>query len=312
MKYYLAFDIGGTNIKFGVLDDNANILEKGKVSTTACGESIIANIVKIKEKYGALYDLKGVAFSMPGFVNVDSGYLQTAGAIDDFYGINFKQMIAEKLSLPVELENDVNCVALAEKWRGNAQDTANFICITIGTGIGGAICINNQLCRGHNYMAGEFGFMMLDNVFTSNDKQNASMSFCASVKEGLRRRYCDAEGILDIDEISGEDIYRLAENGNETAKSVIEHFYQSIALGLYNLTFILNPQKIIIGGAISERYEIFPEIKRKFQEIIDSQNAIQQFTVNDFVSIESSRFNNDSGIIGAVYHYLTMTESRHS
>lgn len=310
MKYYLAFDIGGTTIKFGVLDQYANILAKDKVTTELSGRSIIANILKIKEKYSALYDLQGVAFSMPGFVNVETGYLQTGGAINDFYGINFKEIMTEKLALPVELENDANCVALAEKWMGTARDTDNFICITIGTGIGGAIFVNNKIVRGHSYMAGEFGYMLTNNTFESEHPESGSMSKTASVKEGLREAYVKAKGNLSLEGISGEDVYRFATEGNPVAKKVIAKFYQSIAIGLYNLTFILNPEKIIIGGAISERDEIFAKIEESFQQIIDSQPSLKKIRVADIVSIEHSKFNNDSGMIGAVYHFLNMTQSQ--
>jgi len=309
MKYYLAFDIGGTTIKFGVLDQDANILAKDKVTTELSGSSIIANILKIKKKYSALYDLQGVAFSMPGFVNVETGYLQTGGAIQDFYGINFKEIMTEKLALPVELENDANCVALAEKWMGTAQDTDNFICITIGTGIGGAIFVNNKIVRGHSYMAGEFGYMLINNIFESEHPENAAMSQSASVKEGLRDAYVNAKGNLSVEEVSGEDVYRFAKEGDPVAKKVIAKFYQSIAIGLYNLTFILNPEKIIIGGAISERDEIFAKIEESFQQILDSQGPLKKIRVADFVSIEHCQFNNDSGLIGAVYHFLNMTQS---
>lgn len=81
MKHYLAFDIGGTTIKFGVLDQNANILEKDQMTTELSGSSIIANLIKIKEKYSALYDLQGAACSMPGFVDVETGYLKTGGRL---------------------------------------------------------------------------------------------------------------------------------------------------------------------------------------------------------------------------------------
>ncbi|MFT7053108.1 MAG: beta-glucoside kinase [Psychromonas sp.] len=309
MKYYLAFDIGGTTIKFGVLDQNANILVKDKVTTELSGSSIIANLIKIKEKYSALYDLQGAAFSMPGFVDVETGYLQTGGAIKDFYGINFKKIMTEKLALPVELENDANCVALAEKWMGTAQDTANFICITIGTGIGGAIFINNQIVRGHSYMAGEFGYMLINNIFESEHPENASMSKTASVKEGLRDAYVNAIGNLSVEDVSGEDVYRFAKEGDPVAEKVIDKFYQSIAIGLYNLTFILNPEKIIIGGAISQRNEIFSKIEENFQRILDAQGPLKKFKVADLVSIEQCQFNNDSGLIGAVYHFLNMTQS---
>ena len=266
MKFYLSFDIGGTNLKYGVLNKRGEILQRGKVQTELSGDAIINSIVAIKEKYASLYAFEGVAFSVPGFVNIESGYLKTGGAIKDFYEFDFKQILMEKLLLPVELDNDVNCVALAEKWQGNAQTSKNFLCMNIGSGIGGAIFLNDQLIRGHQYMAGEFGYMLTDNIFSCDDKR-VTMSNTASVKDGLRRRYIKQKSDLTLEQVSGEDIYHLAAQGDAIAQQTIEQFYQSLAIGLYNLTFILNPEKILIGGAISERSELFTAIKQNFQKI---------------------------------------------
>ena len=307
MKHYLSFDIGGTQIKFAVLTEDGEIIEQSKMDTAIQGEQIINDIVDVKTQLASKYELHGVAFSMPGFVNVDTGFLQIGGAIDDFYEINFKEIMAERLALPVELDNDVNCVAFAEKWLGKAQHSDNFICITLGTGVGGAVCLNGKISRGHNYMAGEFGYILTNNIFDSQDKANCSMNFTASVREGLRRRYSTIQQV-DIASVSGIDIYHLADAGDVIAKQVIDEFYQSIAIGLYNLTFILNPEKILIGGAISTREEIYPAIASKFQAIIDEHIAIKKFSVADFVSIESTHFKNDAGLIGALYHFLQMTK----
>ena len=309
MKFFLSFDIGGTNLKFGILNKRGRILQQGKVQTELSGDAIIDSIVAIKEKYAPLYDFEGVAFSVPGFVNIETGYLKTGGAIKDFYEFNFREILMKKLALPVELDNDVNCVALAEKWQGNAQTSGNFLCMNIGSGIGGAIFLNDQLIRGHQYMAGEFGYMLTENIFSSDDKR-VTMSDTASVRAGLRRRYSKQKGDLTLEQVSGEDIYHLAAQGDEVARQTIEQFYQSLAMGLYNLTFILNPEKILIGGAISERSEIFPAIKENFEKILAMQNDLQAFSVEQLVSIESCKFNNNSGLIGAVYHFITMAERR--
>lgn len=307
MKHYLSFDIGGTQIKFAVLTPHGEIIEQSKVDTPNHGEQIINEIVKIKIQLSSKYTLQGVAFSLPGFVNVDTGFLQSGGAIKDFFEINFKEIMIEKLSLPVELENDVNCVALAEKWLGNAKNSENFICITIGTGVGGAIYVNGEIVRGHSYMAGEFGYMLTCDVFKAHYKGRTNMSFTASIREGLRRNYCNLQQ-QEIETLSGLDIYYLAEQGDIIAQQVINEFYQSIAIGLYNLTFTLNPQKILIGGAISARDEIFPAIKNKFQQILDVTPSPDRFLVDDFVTIERTHFKNDSGLIGALYHFLQMTK----
>jgi len=306
MKYYLSFDIGGTQIKFAVLTELGDIIEKSKIATSSHGDQIITDIVAVKTKLAEKYSLQGVAFSMPGFVDVETGFLKTAGAITDFFGINFKDIMSEKLNLPVELDNDVNCVALAEKWLGNAQYSNDFICITIGTGVGGAICVNGDLVRGHGYMAGEFGYMLSNNIFKEVDKQKSSMSYTASVREGLIANYSNQS--QQQNELTGVDIYNLADQGDYIAQQVINEFYQNIAMGLYNLTFMLNPEKILIGGAISARDEIFPAINKKLQEIFNGHSLINKFLVSDFVRIESTYFNNDSGLIGALYHFLRMNK----
>lgn len=306
MKYYLSFDIGGTQIKFGILTAEGNIIEKSKIDTKNNGEQIINDIVTVKERLASQYNLQGVAFSMPGFVNVETGYLKTGGSIPDFYGINFKEIMQEKLGLPVELENDVNCVAFSEQWHGNAKDCDNFICITIGTGIGGALCLNGQISRGHSYMAGEFGYMLIHNIFSNvKNKSTCTLSATGSVKQGLISNYYEQKKI-DKNKLSGVDIYQLADEGDLIASKVINEFYQSIAIGLYNLTFILNPEKILIGGAISNRTEIFPAIIREYQSIITEHPDLKGFAVKDLVSIESTHFKNESGLVGALYHFLQM------
>lgn len=306
MKHYLSFDIGGTQIKFAVLTEFGDIIEKNKIATSCNGDQIIADIVAVKTELAKKYSLQGIAFSMPGFVDVKTGFLKTAGAITDFFGINFKDIMSEKLNLPVELENDVNCVALAEKWLGNAQHSNDFICFTIGTGVGGAICVNGELVRGHGYMAGEFGYMLSNNIFKETEKQKSNMSFNASVREGLITHYSNQT--QQEKELTGEDIYNLAEQGDRIAQQVINEFYQHIAMGLYNLIFMLNPEKILVGGAISSRDEIFPAINNKLQEIFNGHSLLNKLLVSDFVSIESTYFKNDSGLIGALYHFLRMNK----
>ena len=307
---YLSFDIGGTDIKFGVLSEDGQILEQGKIKTGAGGDEIVQSIIDIKEDLSSKYIFKGAAFSLPGFVDINTGYLKTGGAIADFSDFHFKKVLTEKLSLPVELENDVNCVALAEKWLGKAKDVDNFICITIGTGIGGAIYINDQLVRGHSFMAGEFGYMFTKNVFDTKHQPDATMNLTASVRDGLLRRYALLASLPSYDGISGKDLFFMAESGDEIASRVIDDFYKSIAIGLHNLTFMLNPEKIIIGGAISQREDLIPNVKRNLIEVLNNQPVINQLDFKELVSIESCTFNNDNGLIGAVYHFITMQSAR--
>ena len=309
MDCFLSFDVGGTAIKFGILNEQGEILKQGKIDTPSTRSAFIELIISVKNALNAQYKLLGVAFSMPGFVNSQRGYLATAGAIKYLYNFEFKNMLSDKLGLPVELENDVNCVALAEKWQGNAQLSENFLCLSIGTGIGGAVFLNNQLIHGHQNMAGEFGYMLTENIFYKQDKL-VTLSDKGSVRDGLIHRYIKLTPNLNHANICGEDIYHLASQEDKLALQAIDEFYQALAIGLYNLTFILNPEKILIGGAISQRSDIYSGIKQKFQQILDYQNDLQAFKVDQLTTIEHCKFNNDSGLIGAVYHFINMTKNR--
>ena len=303
---YLSFDIGGTDIKFGVVDSHGSILHRSKVEIPSRGDEIIQTIVNVKQELSQSFKFDGAAFSVPGFVNIETGYLKAGGSITDFCEFDFIKILTNKLSLPVEVENDVNCVALAEKWQGKAKEVNDFICITLGTGIGGAIYINNQLVRGFKSMAGEFGYTFINYMHESVDKASETMNQNASVRDGLRRRYALNKGISNFSHISGVDIFLLAENGDSVAIKVIDEFYKSIAVGLHNLTFALNPEKIIIGGAISTRADLIPHITQEMEKLVKAIPVINNLNLNELVSIESTSFDNDNGLIGAVFHFLTM------
>jgi len=149
-------------------------------------------------------------------------------------------------------------------------------------------------------------YMLTHNIFSSGkNKSTCTLSATGSVKQGLISNYCEQKKV-NKKKLSGIDIYQLADKGDLIASKVINEFYQSIAVGLYNLTFILNPEKILIGGAISNRTEIFSAINREFQSIIAEHPDLKGFSVKDLVSIESTHFKNESGLVGALYHFLQM------
>ncbi len=264
-KYFLAYDIGGTDIKYAVLNRHGHLIEKHKVATPSTGTEIVEQLVEIKQSLENNYPFEGAAFSVPGMVAPVEGFLQTGGAIADFYGFPFREVLGAKLQMPVEVENDVNCVALAEKWLGKAKNCQNFLCVTIGTGVGGAVYANDQLVRGHANMAGEFGYM-LTNACHNSQNQPTTLSFTGSIREGLRRQYIQRKQTLSIEDISGKDIYSFAEKGDEIAKQVIECFYKNIAVGLYNLIFILNQKKLLsVEQSVLDK-KFMPRLKTIFND----------------------------------------------
>ena len=294
---YLSMDVGGTNIKYGILNEKGEILFKDKFPTEKNKEKFLENIEILADKYKKSHDIKGLALSMPGVVDSNRGYLITAGALFELYGFGLKDELEVKTGLPVSVENDVNCVALAEKWLGNGKDSKNFICIAIGTGIGGAIVINDKLYSGHRFAAGEFGFMVSKGV-QNGDTRLSSLSLTSSTEAGIVRAY---KRQAKVEKISGEEVFEKYENGDEIATKVFKDFYENLSIGIYNLIFSLDPEKVLIGGAISENKRVMKELAEYVAEIKNGHRDMENLVL---APIEPCKFNNDSGIIGALYNHL--------
>ena len=159
----LAIDIGGTMIKYGIVSSDGQILSTDKIETEAEKglDNILNKIDNIFKKYKE-NNLVGIAVSGTGQINGMIGkVIGGAPIIPNWIGCNLVDILEKKYNLPAILENDVNCMALGEKWIGSGKDLNNFICLTIGTGIGGGIILNNELFRGENFVAGEFGHILI-------------------------------------------------------------------------------------------------------------------------------------------------------
>lgn len=298
---FLSFDVGGTKTKYSLVNESGEILESGSFSTKDNKEIIFSNVKSIVEEFkNKNYSIDGLAFSMPGVIDVKNGHMITGGALRDLYDFPFKEKLEQYIGIPVELENDVNCVALAEKWQGNAKDCENFVCLTVGTGVGGAIYIDGKMVRGTKYAAGEFGFMITDR---RENYEEASLSMSGSVRGGLIQTYARKKGI-NWEELNGEKIFELAENGDKIALEVIDDFYTSLAYSVYNLSVSLNPEKILIGGEITRREDFIKIIEDKV-EIIKKDVCPLKMPI-----IERCKFLNDSGKIGAVYHFILNNKNR--
>lgn len=292
---YLSFDVGGTKTKYSLINSDGKILESNSISTKDDKEEIFRKVKEVFTEFqNKGYKIKGLAFSMPGVIDVERGYMITGGALYDLYDFPFKQELEKYISIPVEIENDVNCVALAEKWLGNAKNSKNFLCLTVGTGVGGAIFIDDKIVRGAKFAAGEFGFMITDR---RENYAEASLSMSGSVRGGLIQTYAKKKGI-NWEILAGEEIFKFAENGDKLAEQVIEDFYTSLSYSIYNLFVSFNPEKILIGGEITKRKDFIEIIKNKIQEIKKDVCPLE------IPKIEKCKFLNDSGKIGAVYNFI--------
>ena len=285
----ICFDIGGTYIKYALVSNHGVILQQAKVETPyqkAKFQQIIADIV---EEFALKYELNAVGISMPGYINSKTGYAERAGSLVYLDHTNLIELLTERVTLPIYIENDANCAALAERYSGSAQGIDNFIVMTIGTGIGTALFLNGELFRGATFKAGEYGHSRIN----YQQQPSATMHDIFSTRV-LVNRY---KQLLDIDKnehVNGEEVFAAAHT-NLAVETLLTEWVQWICVGIYNLACTLNPEKILIGGGVSANPELIPRIQTQM-------NHIDERWGTDFnVSIEPCKYLNDAGILGAYY-----------
>ena len=281
-----AFDIGGTALKMGVVTASGELLKKGKQPiSNSDGEQILA---AMEGWIAAHPECEGIAISAPGYVNPHTGYIEMGGAIRRFDRFAIKDWLEERSGLPVAIENDANCVLLAERWKGKGAELSDFLVMTIGTGIGGAIFCNNQLVHGARFRAGEFGYMQTSRP-GARDVRRYSMNENCTLRV-LRHRYAQHLG-LALEAVTGEDIFDRFDAGDAVCQRLVAEFFNDLGTGLYNLVNLFDPQTILIGGGIVE----CPGFLALMRE------HLAWFGIAD--NIDTVSHGNDAGLIGAVYHF---------
>ncbi|KIL44334.1 ROK family protein [Jeotgalibacillus soli] len=290
MRKYITFDVGGTKVKHGLLLEDGTILSKDSYDSKSTNlELFLKEMVDTIDLYTRNHNVSGVAISLPGFINPRTGYSERAGSVTVLDNQNLKRLLERRITLHVEIENDGNCVALAEKYSGNAQKCTDFICVTIGTGIGGGIFINGKLLHGHSFRSGEFGFMItqakMDNSVLHN---NASTT-------ALIRSYKKLKGISESESINGETVF-LESVENMAVRRLIDDWIKNISYGIYNLAATLNPQKILIGGGVIAQQDLLSKINDQLDQLYWWKDIK--------IPVETCKHQNDAGMIGAMYHFI--------
>lgn len=294
VNYYAVLDVGGSAIKYALMDETGCFIEKSSLPTPK--ESLaefIDTVDGIVKDFKNKYVIKGLAVSMPGAVNIETGLIEGITALPYIHGPNIKELLQERTNLPVELENDANCAGLAEGWIGAAKDVEDYLCIVIGTGIGGAVVLDKKVRHGRNGFAGEFGYMKMEGYLGTQPAETYSTLAAVGglIKQVAKRKE------RDPDTFTGKMIYELAEQGDTEVQEEIDKFMRRLAVGIYNLQFILDPDKILIGGAISNREGFIDKINETLNEMKYESDGLT-------VKVERCQFGNDSNLIGALYHFL--------
>lgn len=292
---YLVLDVGGTAIKYALMTEKLEFLEKGKIKTPRDSiENFIDNIGNIYDKYKN--DIEGMALSIPGILDSDTGYMYTGGSLEYNTDKNMLRVLGERCKTKIAIENDGKCAALAELWKGNLQECENGVVILLGTGVGGGIIKDKKLYKGKHFFAGEFSFIAGNiNVMSNNDKE-----WWGSLNglDGLLDDFARVKN-LNRNEIDGIKFFEYANNDDKDALEILNKFTYKTALAIINLQCILDADKYLIGGGISEQDILIKYIKKN---IDDYHSQFEYFVPKPVV--DRCKFRNDSNLIGALYNFL--------
>lgn len=281
----LVFDIGGTSIKHGLCVDNV-LTEVRETPTNAKlgGRHVLDTVISLASQQEG-YDAIGI--STAGQVNAEEGSIIYANEnIPGYTGMQIRKELEENFHVPVAVENDVNAAALGEAIYGAGRAHKDFLCLTYGTGVGGAIVQGKEVYHGSSFSAAEFGA-----IVTHAEEKIGSRDFF----DGCYERYASTTALVrkamayDPKLDNGRTIFANLEDPNVMA--ILDSWVDEIMLGLSSLTHIFNPSCIILGGGIMVQPLILEKIRQKVSKYIMPSFA--------HVTIQPAELGNSAGLLGA-------------
>ncbi|MBX7420697.1 ROK family protein [Clostridium chauvoei] len=290
MNKYICIDVGGTSIKYGVLEENGNFILKDQIDTEAYkgGQNILEKIKLIVKKHKNNFDIKGIGISTAGMVDPNEGKIVYASnLIPNYIGVEIKKELEKEFNIRCEVENDVNCAGLGEMWLGSAKGCKSCVCLTIGTGIGGCIILNNSVLHGHSNSAGEVGYM---NINGGEFQKLAATS--ALVRNVAKRNNINSK------DINGKIIFDLAKKGDAICIEEIDKIVDILAVGVSNIVYVINPEVVVLGGGIMAQREY---LKDRIDNALKTK-LIESVYKN--TRLEFAKGDNESGMLGALFNLL--------
>ncbi len=309
-KAYIGVDVGGMSVKGGIVTKDGKIVHKEVVKTDCRNgatlflkdtKNLLVSLINFAHNNG--YEIDGIGFGIPGVVNNKLGIIDYATNLH-FNDVHLKEYLND-LNIPIYLTNDANAAALAEQKFGAGKNYKDVVFVTLGTGIGGGIVIDNKLFEGYEGRGGEIGHMV---IVVNGDQCNCGRKGCferyASAtallkftkeamlndKDSLMLEYCHN----DINNVDGSTSFECAKKGDKTANEVIDKYIMYLGEGLLNICNIFRPQAIILGGGVSNQGDY---LKNKVEKYLKDNHYGYKATPK--VDVLIATLKNDSGIIGA-------------
>ena len=300
----MIFDVGGTEIKYSVMDDAMNRYESGSIPTPSDSQPhFLETLARLYRPHRDEVD--GIALSLPGFIDAEHGVVLGGGAPSIIYNIGTPvgPRLAELCGCKVWIENDGKAAAIAELQRGALQGCSNAAVFVIGTGVGGGLIVNGQLVRGRDFTAGEYSFMNTNaDAWSDSKKTMAGQCSTSALLDAYRvRRQLPADAPMN-----GRLFFDAANAGEPEALEVLEAFCRAVDVQIYNLSVLLDLEKVAIGGGISGQPLLIETLDRVYEEKILKGHPFSEEQARSLPrpEIVPCAFHNEANQIGALVNYL--------
>lgn len=295
-NFYFGVDMGGTFTKILLVDHEARIVARRKISSEGFSDKY--KFVKhLKEAFGQMLDgeglkfsqVKGLGFGVPGPVDTDRGVVLSLTNIKGWNSFSFAAYLKKYFSCPVFVDNDANCMALAEARLGAAKGVMCALCLTLGTGVGGGLILNGEIYRGPYFFGGELGHVPL----------NSEGPACECGGRGCLERFVGNRAILSEAKksfgysVTLEEVSALAKRRDARACRIWQGVGCALGMALAGIVNVLNPQVIVIGGGVSEAGPVL------FQSIRQTVKRHAMKQLKNKIVIKKALLGNDAGCLGA-------------
>lgn len=312
MKFYVGIDLGGTNIKAGVVDENFNIVSKAtcKTNLPRPAEEICADMAEmaleaIQNAGLTLNDIESLGIGAPGTANSATGIIEYSNNLG-FLNLPVVKLMKTHIPKPCYVENDANAAAYGEFVAGAAQGANDAVCITLGTGVGGGIIIDKKIYSGFNFAGAEIGHTVID----PNGPE------CTCGRKGCFEVFSSATGLIRMTKeameyntdsllwkasekegkVSARTAFNAMRKGDAAAKAVVDKYIRYLACGITNTINIFQPDILCIGGGVCNEGD---PLLIPLKELVEKEVYTKNSTKNTEIVI--AQLGNDAGIIGAAF-----------
>lgn len=295
----MVFDVGGTEIKYSVMDETLERRESGSVPTPmTCQEDFIETLYALYEPHKD--EVEGIAMSLPGFIDSKRGICLGGGALHYNHRKEIAGPLSRRAGCPVHIANDGKCAALAELRDGALKGCRNASVYIIGTGVGGGLIINGEILNGSHFTAGEFSFLRVANTDWEDPGTTAGMVCSTTGLLDLNRRFT---GFSTDPLISGREFFAKVNAGDPAAKQVLKKFCTQVAMQIVNLTILLDLEKVAVGGGISKQPVLLETIRECMDEIYAHPGAYFDPGLPR-AEVVSCEYGSEANQVGAYYYYM--------